>query len=186
MDATVQRLASPAKITAASMKLLAVVALTVATAIALAQPAVPRFEGYPVESIHHSQITLPKFSKPDSGTELRCLGREFVGFHVNFAGHYVIDTCTCGSGCHYLYMWDALNGKVFLNIPAMPLDVGPFFDRGVGSPSIKYKGEQYRIDSNLLIIEGCIENTCDCATRYYRWDGNLFRLLKRVSKPRVC
>jgi hypothetical protein len=95
---------------------------------------------------------------------------------VNFAGHFVIDACTCGSGCHYLYMWDALSGKVYLNFPSMPIDVGPYGD-GVVSPRITYKGEEYYVNSSLLILEGCVEQTCDCARRYYNWNGSQFRLI---------
>jgi hypothetical protein len=43
---------------------------------------------------------------------------------VNFAGHFVIDACTCGSGCHYLYMWDAVSGKFYQRLPPGVIDGG--------------------------------------------------------------
>jgi hypothetical protein len=175
------------KIAGSGMRLLAPVALTIAAMTALAQPA-PRFEDYPVASVFQGKTHRPEFGDPKqySGTDLRCFGGDsgdfdYSKYKPNFAGHYVIEACTCGSGCHYLYMWDAVTGKVSRNFPAMPIDVGPFSD----SP-IEYRGEEYRVDSSLLILDGCIEDTCDCATRYYRWDGSRFRLLQRVSKPRVA
>jgi hypothetical protein len=77
-------------------------------------------------------------------------------------------------------MWDALTGNVHLKLPSMPIDVGPF---GVGgsTPPIEYKGEEYRVDSSLLILEGCIEDTCDCARRYYSWNGTKFNLILRQA-----
>ncbi len=153
--------------------------------VALSQPAqLPRFEDYPVATIYHGKTRPPDFGNPNqySGTDLRCFGGDtnfdYLKVKPNFAGHYVIDACTCGSGCHYLYMWDAVTGKFFRNFPAMPIDVGPFSD----SP-IQYRGEDFRVDSSLLIIDGCIEDTHDCGSRYYRWDGIRFRLLKRVPTP---
>src|SRR5207249_1037383 len=125
-----------------------------------------------------------------SGSDVRCFGgdpAEYAREQANFAGHFVLGTCTCGSGCHYLFKWDALSGKVYRQFPFGPINVGPF-GLGANLPPIEYKGEQYRLDSTLLIIEGCIEDTCDCATRYYTWNGNRFRLiLKKPSrKPPNC
>ena len=154
---------------------------------------IAQFKDYPVPSVYQGKTHPPEFGNPNqySGADSRCFGADagdfdYSKYKPNFAGHYVIEACTCGTGCHYLYMWDAMTGKFFPAFPAMPIDVGPFFDRGQGLPPIQYEGEDYRVDSSLLIIEGCIEDTCDCASRYYRWDGRRFRLLKRVSKPRVA
>jgi len=120
---------------------------------------------------------------------LRCFGdaAAYGNEQVNFAGHFVIGTCTCGSGCHYLFMWDALSGKVYLKLPSMPIDVGPF-GIGVIAPPIESTGEEYRLDSSLLIVEGCVEDTCDCGRRYYNWNGRQFKLiLKRTTRmPPEC
>jgi hypothetical protein len=84
-------------------------------------------------------------------------------------------------------MWDGLNGKFYRWFPFGPINVGPY---GLGStvPPVGYKGEQFRVDSTLLIVEGCIEGTCDCATRYYNWNGGELKLiLSRASrKPPRC
>ncbi len=86
-----------------------------------------------------------------------------------------------------LYIWDGSTGEVYLRFPSMPIDVGPFLGGGV-SPSVEYKGEEFRADSSLLIIEGCVEQTCNCARRFYNWDGKRFKLLMRqaVQKPLAC
>jgi hypothetical protein len=76
-------------------------------------------------------------------------------------------------------MWDALNGNFYRNLPFGLINIGPY---GTGSidPPIEYRGEQYRVDSTLLIVDGCIEGTCDCAERYYQWDGKRFKLLLKI------
>jgi len=99
---------------------------------------------------------------------------------ANFAGHLVLNTCTCGSGCHYFFVWDALTGKVYRDFPLGPIDVGPY---GTAPHSITYTGEQYRADSTLLIVNGCREDTRDCATWYFNWrDGKLELIRKQPSR----
>jgi len=155
-------------------------ALLVTTAFG--QPAkVPRFEDYRASGIYRGAVKPPNFGNLDqySGTDLRCFGgdpAEYAKRHANFAGHFVVDTCTCGSGCHYLFMWDALTGKLYRHFPFGPINVGPY-NVGSSAPPVAYRGEQYRVDSTLLIVDGCIEGTCDCATRYYNWNGSAFKLL---------
>lgn len=160
------------------------------------QSAPPRFEDFPVITVYRGSVNPPNFGDPDrvQGTDVRCFadpvfgrGREsHARERVNFAGHFVISSCTCGSGCHYLYMWDAVSGKFYQRLPPGVIDIGSF-DIG-GGRSVEYKGEQYRINSSLLIVEGCIEDTCDCSKRYYQWRGSQFKLLLRqpVPTPDAC
>jgi hypothetical protein len=151
----------------------------------------PRFEDFPVVTVYHGSVKPPDFGNRDrfQGTEVRCFGGEPADYakdQVNFAGHYVLDTCTCGTGCHYLYMWDAANGKFYQRLPPGVIDIGSL-DAG-GGRSVEYKGEEYRTKSSLLIVEGCVEDTCDCARRYYRWTGSQFKLILRqpVRMPEAC
>lgn len=143
----------------------------------------PRFQDYRVSSIYRGAVKTPDFGALNqySGTDLRCFGAapaSYTNHPANFAGHFVIGTCACGSGCRYLFMWDALSGKVYLQFPFGAINLGPY---GIGAivPPIEYKGEQYRLDSALLIVEGCTEGTCDCAKSFYAWDGRRFKLLLR-------
>lgn len=156
------------------------------------QTNLPRFEDYRVTRVYRGSVKPPRFGNPDQyeGTDQRCFGLEpaaYAKLPVNFAGHYVISACSCGTGCHYLYLWDAVTGKFYRDFPFGPIDIGPF-DVGQDSPPVEYKGEQFRRDSSLLILDGCIEDTCDCATRYYRWDGRRFKLITRQQsrQPHKC
>jgi hypothetical protein len=149
----------------------------------------PRFSDYAVSRVYRGAVKPPDFGKREQyeGTDLRCFGvdhAEYAEREVNFAGHYVLDTCTCGSGCHYLFMWDAMTGKFYQQVPPGVIDVGPYESGGV-QPWLSYEGEQYQASSNLLIVEGCVEDTCDCSKRYYRWTGRLFKIILRepVAMP---
>jgi hypothetical protein len=153
----------------------------------------PRFEDFLVSNVYRGVAKPPDFGNRDryQGTDLRCFGgdpMDYANKQVNFAGHLVISTCACGSGCHYLFMWDAVSGKFYHHVPPGAIDVGPYPMRGVQPPGIVYQGEQHQPNSSLLIVEGCVEDTCDCATRYYRWTGNQFQLILRqpVRMPEAC
>jgi hypothetical protein len=100
----------------------------------------------------------------------------------------VITSCSCGTGCHWLVMWDVLTGKVFNRESAFgAINVGPYLEKGA-EPPIYYDGEQFRVDSTLLIVDGCREQTCDCAKRYYSFTGRQFKLIFRqpVRMPDKC
>jgi hypothetical protein len=83
-----------------------------------------------------------------------------------------------------------LDGLRGAHLDAMgPINVGPFEQQGrSGLPPIFYKGEAYRPDSTLLIIEGCHEQSCDCARWYYTLIGERFKLIlqRAVPKPAIC
>jgi hypothetical protein len=149
----------------------------------------PTFKDYPVQQVYTGKVALPKFRKGNFETlpfpdgDLRCIGTDdgehalfFANKKVNFAGKYVIDACTCGSGCHYLFMWDAQTGKMFRTFPFGTVEIGPYLN---AKPVIEYSGEHYKVDSTLLIVEGCFDTDShpksrDCARYYYNWTGQGF------------
>jgi hypothetical protein len=171
-----------------------VAAATTAPAAPAKSPRPPRFVDYPVPTIYRGPVKPLHLVDPSQyagSAEGRCVGEEpLPGYKpgpVNFAGHLVIETCTCGSGCHSLYLWDAVTGRFFGFFPSRPIDVGPY-GIGLTAPPVEYKGEEYKADSSLLILEGCIEDTCDCARRYYNWTGSQFKLIftEPTRMPPAC
>ncbi len=148
----------------------------------------PRFEDYRVATVYKGPVKPMHVADPSryGGAEARCIRGEapegYVPGPVNFAGHFVIEACTCGSGCHSLYIWDAITGRFYGFFPSTPIDVGPY-EAGGASPPLLYRGEEFRADSSLLILEGCFEDTCDCARRYYQWDGAKFKLISQDQTP---
>ena len=146
--------------------------------------AAPTFADHRVAEVYSGVVTPPNFGSLDqySGTDARCFGQDpsfYKAMRVNFAGHFVVSTCSCGTGCHYLFLWDAVTGTVYQNFPFHSINVGPY-DVGRTNAPVTYSGEQYRADSSLLIVDGCLEGTCDCTKRYYRWSAGRFTLIRRL------
>jgi hypothetical protein len=170
-----------------------VVALALMFLVSGQSAELPSFRDYRVSNIYRGRVKAPDFGDLShySGTDVRCFGEEpnsYTAKPANFSGHFVIDTCSCGSGCHYLFIWDALSGKVYREFPFGSINIGPYYGLGSIGPPIRYKGEDFRVDSSLLIVESCIEGKCDCAKRYYTWDGQRFNLVlkKPARMPRDC
>lgn len=165
-----------------------------ASLIPAAKRRTPQFDDYRVSRLYTGETKPPNFGDPGQyqGAELRCLGTDPTGYsdeHPNFAGQYVVDTCTCGTGCHFLFMWDAISGKLFYrNLPFKPLNIGPYLSSSPQSTQVTYSGEEYRLDSSLMVIEACFGETCDCAKRFYRWTGSEFKLILKqpVQLPGSC
>jgi hypothetical protein len=148
--------------------------------------AAPRFEDYSVSQVYRGPIHTPRFGRLSryQGTDIRCFSADpelYTSEPANFAGHFVIRACSCGSGCHYLFMWDALTGKVYPRLLPGSIDVNSFNE-------VDYAGEEARPDSALLTVEACVEDTCDCGKWYYRWTGKQLKLLYRepVRLPPYC
>jgi hypothetical protein len=169
-----------------------IIAGSVLVSSVLAQHAKkPVFGDFRVSSIYRGAVRQPSFGNLDqySGTDLRCFSpdpSEFSRLTVNFAGHYVLAKCTCGSGCHYLFFWDAEDGKVFRMFPFGAINVGPYRSP-TGELTLHYQGEEYRADSRLLVVDGCFEGTCDCGKHYYSWSASTFQLVWKESRvPASC
>lgn len=151
---------------------------------------VPDFRSYPAANVLRSVAKPPVLSGIASDDPLmRCVWgvpESFQNQPVNFAGGYVLRSCTCGSGCFFLYMWDARSGRLYYpEFPLGAIDTGPF---GAPPASLVYNGEDFRADSRLLVIQGCREGTCDCATWYFEWTGSRFRRITKrpVKLPLNC
>src|SRR5580700_5014621 len=103
----------------------------------------PSFRDHRVSNIYRGRVKAPDFGDLNhySGTDVRCFGEEPTSYTekpVNFSGHFVVDTCSCGSGCHYLFIWDALSGKVYREFPFGSIDIGPYYGLGSIGPPTRY------------------------------------------------
>ena len=166
-----------------TVRLASLLACAIPALYGQARPSrVPRFEDYRV-SVHKGKVAAPAFGDPTqyTGTDLHCFGpdRPHNAEIANFAGHFVIGTCSCGSGCRYLFMWDTRTGKLYRDLPLGAFNVGPYRAADRRSP-IEYSGESFRPDSRLLIIDACTEGTCDCGRKFYLWTGDRFRMVTKI------
>lgn len=157
----------------------------------------PKFENFRVAPVYHEVAVPPQFlsgdldSLPLPESDPKCINpylpNEYSNKRANFAGHFVLAQCSCGSGCGYMFVWDAKNGKVYHTMPYGALEIGPYVYDG---HSIVFKGLIFRVDSNLLIAEGCFDQDAhptvrDCARRYFTWNGARFTRIysERILTP---
>jgi hypothetical protein len=170
-------------------KLFVVMVSAVSTATLWSEAREPRFQDYRVSPVFSGPTHAPDFGDRShyEGTDIRCFGgdpEQYRDERANFAGHYVLEACTCGSSCQYYFIWDAADGKFYGKLPPGPIQLEP-------SPSgnrkaLHYSGAQYRADSALVIESGCDEGTCNCSTRYFRWMGERFQLVLKRRSPSPC
>lgn len=96
----------------------------------------------------------------------------------NFAGHYVLTTWGCGSGCIMGAVINARNGRVTFLPAAVHRgfdDNGPEVDR-----------IEFRADSRLLVLNGIRDEAeGDAGAHYYRIEGDRFVHLRDVPWPRA-
>ena len=88
----------------------------------------PRFQDYMISKVYSGAVTPPDFGSLSQyeGTDLRCYSGEPSAYSqekINFAGHFIIDSCSCGSECKYFFMWDATDGKVYGRLPPGVINV---------------------------------------------------------------
>lgn len=133
-----------------------------------AQKKTPRFENYPAAKIYKSKIASLKLKDDDE------LWRDRFQWaidnqKVNFAGHYVVTTWSCGSTCLLGAVIDAKTGRVFW------WDVELNWDAE--------KPVEYRSDSGLIILSGCRRD--NTGKHYFKIKNGRFVHLRSVlSKKR--
>ena len=139
----------------------------------------PTFEQYHVAEVFHGK-PAPPVIKTAADREFRTEIREAAAKGVNFAGHYTIAEWGCGGGCVSIAVVDAKTGVIYR---------GPF--RNLAWSMMRYEGKYkadddhfeqlaYKPDSRLLIVRGCPEEK-DCASYFWEWSGDQFRLIRRIA-----
>ncbi len=113
--------------------------------------------------------------KTHSARRFRTVIREAMAGGVNFAGHYVLASWGCGTGCIQFAVVDAITGEVY----APPFDAAYFhYSLSIAKrwPDFDAEGkwwcEQYadwptfKANSALLVVEGCISDR-QCGRAFY-------------------
>ena len=129
----------------------------------------PRFSDFPV---HEAYREKPAPAQPASAFDhrFRTVIRKGAEHGPNFAGHYTVVIWGCGTSCAQFVIVDALSGRVY--DPPFRSVVG-----GDANGSLRNWGLHFQLDSALFIAQGCPEEK-DCATRYYKWNGESLVLLR--------
>ena len=138
----------------------------------------PSFSAFKVPT--HKQAPVPAKILTASDRRFRTQIRDGAKRGPNFAGHFTIVTWGCGSGCLSFVVVDAATGKVDWNTPFRIIGM-PY--KGAHSGRA-YDGLAYKLDSRLLVADGCPEDDNEkCGTRYYEWRSGTFRLINFKPDP---
>lgn len=158
------------------------IATAISISVVSACPAqdvyIPEFEEHKVKV---SKITPKKinFRGDPQPWKYRTRLREANKEGINFAGHYIIASWGCGTGCSIGAIIDAKTGEVFF-----PDELAGGFGIETGHPEEsldKYGNFEYKPESNLLVLNGWGGEKN--GVRYLLWENNQFRLKKFIPIP---
>lgn len=148
----------------------------------------PRLKDYPAVPYAGANAAPDVRTDPRSRmyrTQLRGWATE----KPNFAGHYILATWGCGTGCTQIAVIDALTGKVFhppgvrtnsvVNVHHELLADGDSSPRRADFGAL-----QYSLDSRLLILIGTPEHRIENrGISYFVWENDALRRIRFVPKP---
>ena len=147
----------------------------------------PRLKDYPAKPYAGPNAAPDVRSDPRSRmyrTQLRGWAKE----KPNFAGHYILATWGCGTGCTQIAVIDALTGKVFhppgsrtnsiVNVHDELLVDGDSSQRRADFGALRYSAS-----SRLLILIGTPENRVENrGISYFVWENDGLRRIRFVPK----
>lgn len=140
-----------------------------------AQRRAPRFTDYPVRQIYKGKNAPLRLKRDDLmfRTRLRWMSKE----KSNVAGHYVLRTWGCGTGCIFGAVFNVKTGEATFfpsSFCCWSYDIPEDFEP-----------VEIRLDSSLIIFHGAPnENLADHGVHYYRLLNNRFTLIRSIKSPR--
>jgi hypothetical protein len=147
----------------------------------------PRFEDFPAKRYAGPNAAPDVRTEPRSRiyrTQLKGWATE----KPNFAGHYILATWGCGTGCTQIAVIDALTGKVFHPPGARTnsiVDVHDelLVDEGSSPRRADFGALRYSADSRLLILIGTPEDrAANRGISYFVWDNDALKRIRFVPK----
>lgn len=142
----------------------------------------PHFDGH--------QVAVPKLGRPaaariDGNKQAklyRSVLKEGATKGPNFAGHYTIVGWGCGSSCLQFAIVDARTGEVFF--PAGIHNIATDHVQAVDGEETEYTGLRFRLDSDLLITLGAInEDERQEGWSFFKWTGGKLDLIRFIPRP---
>jgi hypothetical protein len=138
-------------------------------------PVVPKFSDYIEDSVFRGTPAPPNIA-----TKRQQLFRTQIHRAAkkgpNFAGRYTIARWGCGVACVMFAITDAASGVTydppFNSVTTPPARHGEIFGELLN----------WRANSSLLVVDGCIEGEVGCASFYYEWNGERLVLLHKTPK----
>lgn len=140
-----------------------------------AQDRVPEFKDFPATPIYRGK-NAPLILTADVRsfkTRLRAAAKE----RPNFAGHYIVTTWGCGTGCDSGAIIDAKTGRVYW----FPFAIGQDYEAGE-----EFNPVEFRADSKLIIFNGVrVDRDEKGGARFYKFEDGRFILLKFIRSPKA-
>ncbi len=145
-----------------------------------ASEKLPDFADYPVKEIYKGKPARPQIVTPYQ-KQFRTRIRQSMQQGPNFAGHYIVATWGCGSGCMQFVVTDAVSGRVYdPPMKSVAFHFGPDAEHG---PQKYPDMVNVRPDSALLVVEGCPEEGDECGRFYYHFEKGKFTPLRFDPDP---
>lgn len=139
------------------------------------------FKNYPTTEIYKGKIAPPKLTREEKESPLGeklLYSLENYNPEVNFAGHYIVETYSCGMWCHYSVILDAKTGKIY-SWNGISSFCFPELDTDFACNE-NFSEVEYRVDSNLIIFFGSLDYDKDRGFHYYKFENGKLIHLKSV------
>lgn len=159
----------------------AAAALTLLGGGGLSASDTPRFEQYPALGAFTGRNAAPDLSTEDAQM-YRTRIAQTARMKPNFAGHYIIGTWGCGTGCSRGVIVNAVTGKVVF-LPESE-QVG-FLCHPPDPDPVDIAAVDFRTDSRLLIVNQVTKEYV-IRSDYFIFDGARLMHLKTISRPQCA
>ena len=151
---------------------------------AFAKKKIPRFKDYPVAEVYKGKNARLSLPPDDSKVDRARLQWALDNLKVNFAGHYIVTTWSCGTWCIGRAVIDAKTGKV---------SWGTDVTLSTCWEGCNEKGEaiEHRVNSKLIIFYGRRkDNDGDNGAHYYKFENRRFvhlrSILRKEQRRAIC
>jgi len=156
------------------------------------QGPAPRFEDYPAAEIYRGPVASPRIvtaAQRSYRTQIREGGSRGWGSGgptPNFAGNMVIVQWMCGAPCTMMAMVNGRSGVVYGTPFAMAREELRLPLLQIGKEAAIPVELRFRLDSRLLIVDATVGRESDRGsyTHYFLWEGDRWKLLRRVALER--
>lgn len=147
--------------------------ITLSDASAVAQRRVPQFKDFAVTEIYSGESAPLILSEEDRRFRTRL--KEAARKKPNFAGHYILTTWGCGSGCLLGAVIDAKTGKVY------QWDFSICCWDSIADDN--FKPIEFRLNSSLIVFSGARnEKEGDTGAHFYNLENGRFVHLQSILK----
>ncbi len=147
----------------------------------------PRFQDY-VAELYVGANAAPDVSSEARSRRYRTQLKDWAREQPNFAGHYILATWGCGTGCTEIAVIDAMTGKVFHPQGVRTNSIEDVYAEVLvevkdGERRADFGALRYRADSRLLMLFGTPDGRAqDKGISYFVWEDERMRRVRFVGR----